>query len=109
MDPFRNGTDKKRFRTHNFVFFLARNSVPFCYALFLSRGTRPVNRRTVSPVFLSVRYIPSVALLWRIARIVKREFRVVFFRRNQKSACKPASMIVGDTHSPLYVKAHMNN
>ena len=51
----------------------------------------------------------SQELLRRIARAVKREFRVLFFRRNQKSACKPASMIVGDTHSLLYVQAHMNN
>ena len=29
MDPFRNGTDKKRFRTHIFVFFSTCNARPF--------------------------------------------------------------------------------
>ena len=65
--------------------------------------TRAVNRRTVSLVFLLIRYILSEALLSRIARAVRLEFRVILFRTNQKSACKPASMIVGDTHSLLYV------
>ena len=130
MDPFRNGTDKKRLRTHIFVFFSTCTRSPcFRYrsVLFFSEkkktaqkkrkkritipmtrrsslstvkcNTRTVNKRTVSFVFLLIWYIISEALLWRIARAVKREFRVLFFRTNQKSACKPASMIVRDTHS----------
>ena len=59
--------------------------------------TRVVNRRTVSLVFLPIRYILSEALLWRITRAVKREFRVLFFRTNQKSACKPVSMYAQST------------
>ena len=66
-------------------------------------NTRAVDRRTASLGFLLIWYIISEALLWRIARAVKREFRVLFFRTNQKSACKPASMIVGETHSLLHV------
>ena len=136
MDPFRNGTDKKRFRTHIFVFFSTCKRSPFFRyrsVTFLMKkrkrqnkkkkrkkritipmtrrsslstvkcNTRAVNKRTVSFVFLLIWYIISEALLWRIARAVKREFHVLFFRTNQKSSCKPASMIVGDTHSLLYV------
>ena len=69
----------------------------------VKRDTRAVNRRTVSLVFLLIRYILSKALLRRIVGAIKREFRVLFFRTNQKSAFKPASMIVGDKHSLLYV------
>ena len=44
MDPFRNGTDEKRFRTHIFVFFSTCKRSPFfryrSVTLFLKKKTK---------------------------------------------------------------------
>ena len=67
MDPFRNGTDKKRFRTHIFVFFSTCKRSPFF--------------RYRSVTFLRAHGAPRQLFSVRHMRIRRRNWKVFFDTR----------------------------